>query len=109
MGKWGISDVGAMHATHRKVVEGARGVKQSKPYDSSRFMEMGRVSLLYGSKNVERVGGQVMDVEGAHNEVRCNLLLIIARFPAGDAEILGGEGGQASIEISIKDKIKMRD
>ena len=39
----------------------------------------------------------------------CNLLLSIARFPEGDPAILKGEGGEASIEISTRDIIKIRD
>ena len=42
-------------------------------------------------------------------EDSCNLLLSIARFPEGDPAILKGQGEEASIEISTRDIIKMRD
>ena len=40
---------------------------------------------------------------------RCNLLLRIVRFPEGDPAILKGQGGEAWIEISTRDIIKIRD
>ena len=39
----------------------------------------------------------------------CNLLLSIARFPEGDPAILRGQGGEASMEISTRDIVKMWD
>jgi len=39
----------------------------------------------------------------------CNLLLRIARFPEGDPAILKGQEGAASMEISIRDIIKVKN
>ena len=46
---------------------------------------------------------------GQLEQTLCNLLLSIARFPEGDPAILWGQGGEASMEISTRDIIKMRD
>jgi len=37
----------------------------------------------------------------------CNLFLSIARFPEGDPAILKEQGGEASMEISTRDNIKI--
>ena len=39
----------------------------------------------------------------------CNLLTSITRFPEGDPAILWGQGGEATMEISTRDIVKMRD
>jgi len=39
---------------------------------------------------------------------KCNLLLIIARFPERDLAILKGQGVEASMEISTRDMRKVR-
>ena len=48
-------------------------------------------------------------VSKIERQVACILLLSIARFQEGDRAILKGQGEEASIEISTRDIIKMRD
>ena len=55
---------------------------------------------------------EVLTTLNSHNIIPsiipCNLLLGIARFPEGDPAILRGQGGEASMEISTRDIVKMR-
>ena len=55
------------------------------------------------------MGGLKYRVQGIGSKIKCNLLLSSARFPEGDLAILKGQGGEASMEISTRDIIKMRD
>ena len=79
--------------------------------DSATSFAIGLVMVSRGHVEINLdISHKLLPKAGGETRVSiCNLLLSIARFPEGDPAILKGQGGEASMEISTRDIIKMTD